>query len=216
MQRVNLAIALAAPTVRAMRWLPYLAASGVGLFMVAAPAFFNPHLRPDDLAVLLRLAGVCAGMGLAFLFDDPAKPSIATMPAPRWLSLGIRGAVGAVAGAAWWAVAVWIARRTLGVDTAGALPVGGLTVEVATVLALSFGFAVLCGQWAPRGITSTAAAPALLVVAVAVALLPDRLAVVVGVGDPRWAAAHRGVLVLLVIGLSLPILPQPSRRRRAK
>ncbi|WP_327008322.1 hypothetical protein OHA72_14330 [Dactylosporangium sp. NBC_01737] len=115
-------LALAWPTLRAARRAPLLGAMAAGLAIVAVPAALPVTFTADNLAVLLRLGMACAAVGLAFLFDDPAKPTIATAPVPAWQGIAVRTVVAATAMTAWWAAAIGVTLAGAEGDTADPLP----------------------------------------------------------------------------------------------
>ena len=222
--RLNLLGALVRPVLQAMRRGPLLGAGCVGLAIVAVPAALDTVLRPDNLATLLRLVALCLAVGVAFVLDDPAKPSTATTPVPAWAAGAIRATAGLLTAAAGWTAAVALTLAGAQEGTGEALPVRDLTLEAAAAAVLAVAFAGLGWARAPRGVSGTVAAPALLVAAAALALLPQRLALLASVEDPAgWAAAHRRFAVLLVaagavavVGLALGALPPRTVRVRRR
>src|SRR5689334_9939865 len=100
-----------------------------GLAIVSVPAAMTVTLTPDNLATLLRLATACAAVGLAFLYDDPAKPTTATAPAPAWHGVAIRTAAGVAVLAAWWAAALAITVAGAQDGTGDLLQLRALTLE---------------------------------------------------------------------------------------
>lgn len=209
-------LAVVWPTLRATRRAPVLGALAAGLAIVAVPAAMTVTLGPDNLAVLLRLGMACAAVGLAFLFDDPAKPSTATVPAPAWHGLAVRTTAAVAAMTVWWA-AVVAATLAGAQDGAGdRLPLPGLTLEAATLGAAAVAAAVVTWRLTPRGIASPAAAPAVLVVLAALAFAPRRAAVFVTVASPDWTAAHQRMAVALAACLVVTAAAAtlPSRPRR--
>ncbi|SNS63661.1 hypothetical protein SAMN05421812_101212 [Asanoa hainanensis] len=84
------------PVLRAARWTPVLAALLVGYAMVGVPAVVSGPSDPATVVILLRLAMLCAGLGVGFLFDDPARPTTSTSPTPAWLPLALRVAGGGI------------------------------------------------------------------------------------------------------------------------
>ena len=99
---VLVAGAMTVPAVRAARWTPLLAALVVGYAMVGVPALVSGASDAPVVVILLRLAVLCAGLGVGFLFDDPARPTTATLPTPGWLPLAARVAAGGIVLAGWW------------------------------------------------------------------------------------------------------------------
>ncbi|WP_433200346.1 hypothetical protein ACQP00_28605 [Dactylosporangium sp. CS-047395] len=211
MGHLTAAVALVRPTVRAMRYGPLLGAAGAGLLVVAVPVVLGVDLGPDDHANLMRLAAVCAAVGLAFVFDDPARPTTVVVPVPGWLPTAIRAMAGAVTFAAWWAVAVAITRDPQ-------LPVGGVTLEVATIGVLALFAAAAVGRWMDRGVGGPVAAPVSLAAALAVAVVPVRPAMFVPATSAAatWARVHDRWAVLLVVvaaGLLVSVVAPGWRSR---
>ena len=209
------------PTLRSTRKTPVLGAMATGLAIVAVPAATTVELNPDNLAVLLRLGAACAAVGLAFLFDDPAKPTTATAPTPDWRGIALRALTAATATATWWAAAVAITRVGAEAGTADRLPLPGLTLEAVTFAAVAITAAVATWRFTPRGIVSPAAAPAVLAVLAALAFVPRRVVVFVPVASPQWDAAHLRLAFLLAACLAattaFAVLPPTLRHftRRA-
>lgn len=203
------------PTLRAARRTPLLGAMAAGLAIVAVAAALPVTLTADNLAVLLRLGMACAAVGLAFLFDDPAKPTIATAPVPAWHGIAVRTLAAAAAMTAWWAAAITITLAGAEGDSADPLPLPGLAVEAAALAAVAVAAAVVAWRFAPRGSASPAAAPAVLVVVGVLAFAPPWAAVFVLVGSPDWTVAHQRLAALLAVcltaaaGAALPL----TRRR---
>lgn len=226
MRWLRLGLAVAAPTARAARRKPFLAAVGVGFAIIAVTSAMSVSLGPDDLITLLRLAAVCAGVGVVFLLDDPAKPTTATTPAPAGLTTAVRVVVALLAASVWWAgtLAVTVAGAQDGVGAQ--IPLRGVTIEAATIVAAALVLAVFGWRSADRGIGSTFAGPALLVTLATVMLLAGRQ-VLAQTTDPRWASIHRGwavslgtLLVAVVLGVTAPHAPEirlgrPALRRTA-
>ncbi|GGN92416.1 ABC transporter [Actinoplanes lobatus] len=188
---------LVLPAARATPWTAFLAAAGVGLTIVAVPAALRVELTAEDLVGLLRAAAVCGALGLAFVLDDPAARTIATVPTPRPLRYAARAGVILPAAAAWWALVLTIT------GAGDVLPLGGVTVEAAALggVALAAG-AVRLRSGDSGGIV---AAPAVLVLVVAASRIPPKLALFVPPGDERWAAAHDRWAVLLAAAVVVSV-----------
>ncbi|MFC5006832.1 hypothetical protein ACFPIJ_54615 [Dactylosporangium cerinum] len=210
-------LAVVLPTLRATRQAPLLGAMAAGLAIVTVPAALSVTLSPDNLATLLRLGVACAAVGLAFLFDDPAKPTTATAPAPAWHGLAIRTTVATVAMALWWAGAIAVTVAGAQEGTGDHLPLPGLTLEAAALAAVAVAAAVVAWRFTPRGVVSPAAAPVVLVVVAALAFAPRWLSVFVSVTSPDWDAAHHRLAVLLACCLAAALAAatlRPTTRRR--
>jgi hypothetical protein len=211
-------VAVVWPTLRATRRAPLLGAMATGLAIVAVPAVMTVTLSPDNLAVLLRLGAACAAVGLAFLFDDPAKPTTATAPTPAWLGIAVRTAAAVAAMGAWWAAAIAVTVAGAEGGAADNLPLPGLTLEAAALGAVARAAAVVAWRLTPRGIVSPAAAPVVLVVLAALAFAPRRFVVFVSVVSPEWGAAHQRLGILLACCLAAAVaaaMPSRARRRSA-
>ncbi|MBW6434805.1 hypothetical protein KZ829_13760 [Actinoplanes hulinensis] len=196
------------PAARATPWTAFLAAAGVGLAIVAVPAVLRVELTAEDLVGLLRAAAVCGALGLAFLLDDPAARTVATVPTPRPLRYAARAGVILPAAAAWWALVLTIT------GDGALLPLGGVTVEAAALggVALAVG-AVRLRSGDNGGIV---AAPAVLVLVIAASRIPPDLALYVPPGDERWAAAHDrwAVLLAAAVAVSVWAVAEPVRQGR--
>lgn len=212
-------LAVVWPTLRATRQLPLLGAMAAGTAIVAVPAALTVTLSPDNLTVLLRLGMACAAVGLAFLFDDPAKPSTTTAPVPAWHGIAVRTAAAGVAMAGWWAAAVSITLAGAQGGTGDRLPLAGLALEAAALGAVAVAVAVIAWRLTPRGVVSPTAAPAVLVVLAALVFVPSHLVMFGSVASPDWDAAHRRLAVLLACclaaALAAALLPPGARRRTA-
>jgi hypothetical protein len=215
MVRVLAAVTL--PALRATQWWPFLAAMLVGYAMVALPAVVGGPSTPSLVVILLRLAVLCAGLGVGFLFDDPARSTTATTPVPAWVPLAARVTAGAIAAAGWWLATLATGRAAAG-EAAVALPRGDLTLEAGTVLAAATAVATLIWRRAPRGVVGLVAAPGLLAVVFAVTLLPDRVKLLVDLDGSVWADAHDRWAFVLVVAAATTLVaatwaPRPLRRR---
>ncbi|MFG1927904.1 hypothetical protein [Cryptosporangium sp. NPDC048952] len=191
-------IALAVPIVRAARTGPFLLACAAGWLLLAVPAALSTAIDPDSLTLQLRLATVCAAIGAVFVFDDPAKPTTLVVPGRAWLRTTLRVALAVVVAALWWMVAVAIVLVGAEESIGDELRLAGTTLESATIIAVALVLGVTGYRLAERGVGSTVAAPTVLVVVGALALLPRSIALFVGVTDPRWSSVHGqwGVLLL--------------------
>ncbi|MFJ9543083.1 ABC transporter [Streptomyces sp. NPDC101225] len=203
---------LAPPAWRALPWRAPAAGAGLGLLIVGAPRLAGG--TPDSwLALtLLRAAILAHALGLAFLLDDPARHTTATVPVRRALRTVLRLAPVVPVTALWWTAALLLVPERV------RPPVGALTLEAAAtcVLALAAGAAAVRLTDAPAPGPSVAAA-FLFTAVVAPLLLPGRWALLVPVGDERWAAAHHRWAAVLVGAAVLwgLCLPEPLRRRAA-
>lgn len=210
----RLMTALAAPTCRAVPWLPLLGGAVVGLGIAAVPAAFSVVLQPADVATLLRVAAVAGALGVAFVLDDPAAQVVAVTPVRRLVRYGFRVLAVLPFAALWWAGLIALTSR---VNAAG-LPLAGLTLEAATLLAAALALAAVGMRVGSEDAGSVLAVPALVAVVSAVALLPGPAAFFVSPQDPRWARVHVGWAVLLLVAVFAGTFaahePRPGRRGR--
>jgi hypothetical protein len=211
-RRAPVLAAVAVPAVRAGLWSPVLAAMLVGYAMVGLPAVITGPSTPNLVVILLRLAALCAGLGVGFAFDDPARPTTATTPAAAWLPLAARVTALAVAATAWWWATLATGMAAAG-DAAAALPGRDLTLEAAAVLVGAAAVASVIWRRAPRGVVGLVAAPAFLVVAVVVTLLPDHVKLLAGLDGSAWDAAHDRWLVALALGAVTALVAATWRPR---
>ena len=199
---------LAPALLRSVRWQP-VAVAAVGA--AALLGVRRDHLaEPSEALVLLRLVGLLLAVGLAFALDDPCRLTVAGAPTPRWWRVAVQVLVALVpAGVVWLAVLGWATQRA-GAD----LPVAALSLEAATLAALSLaGAAGLAGA---TGLPDPGAVvgPVLLVGGLLAAGLPEPVALLVAPG-PDWRAGHERWAVLLVAGLAVLALAvrDPASRR---
>ena len=197
--------AMTVPAVRAARWTPLLAALVVGYAMVGVPALVSGASDAPVVVILLRLAVLCAGLGVGFLFDDPARPTTATLPTPGWLPLAARVAAGGVVLAGWWWGTLVTAKAAAG-PGAATLPGRDLTLEAATVVAVVLAVAALIWRRAASGTVGVVAVPAFLVVVFLVALLPHRVALLVPFEPSVWAAAHDRWAAVLILAAAVTLV----------
>jgi hypothetical protein len=216
------AAALLRPTARATAWIPLLVAAALGTAIVAVPVVAGLELTPNDVANLLRFAAVFAGLGAAFLLDDPAASTTSVVPAPRPLRQAVRLAVAVPVLAAWWGALCWTTVAGVQPGTAPAWLLRGLTVEAAAVAAVAFALASAALRRLPDGAAGVVAAPALLAATVSATALPASIGLLVPPGDGpgagRWNAAHRWWWALTTVAVLVGIWTSrdlTSRRIRA-
>ncbi|MFG2793868.1 ABC transporter [Streptomyces sp. NPDC048419] len=201
---------LALPVLRALPWRAQAAGAGLGLLIAGASRLAGGTPDAPLALTLLRTAILAHALGLAFLLDDPARHTTATVPTRRALRTALRLALVAPVTALWWTAALLL------VPSQVRPPVGALTLEAAAacVLALAAGAVAVRLTDAPVPGPSVAAA-FLFTAVVTPLLLPDRWDLLVPLGDERWGAAHErwawvpaGAAVLWAL-----CLPEPVRRR---
>lgn len=199
MTRARHVARLAAATLRAISWLPLLAAGALGLVLL---------LLGEPTITRLRLVAVALCAGTAFALDDPAAETLASSPTTLLVRRLVRVALVLPVVAALWALLV----------AAGGQPAdAALALELAALLAVALTATAVAARFAPDGRGALAAAPALLVLLAAAAIaLPDRWTLLAwGPADPHWAGAHgRWALVLVLALLALlQVSRDPARRR---
>ncbi|MEV5353362.1 ABC transporter [Streptomyces sp. NPDC052693] len=199
---------LVVPVFRAMPWGAVGASAAAGLLLAALTRSGETGER---LALpLLRAAVLAFALGLAFLLDDPARHTTATVPTPRPLRVALRVALVAPAAAAWWTVALLL------VPPGVRPPVGDLTLEAgaASVLAVT-GAAALIRRTETARPGLPVAGGFLTTAVLAVLLWPDRWALFVPVEDERWPAAHdRWAVVLTGAAVTAALCTTEPLRRR--
>jgi hypothetical protein len=202
--------AMVPPVARALPWLPLAVGGVAGLLLAAVPRMSSGE--PDGwlALLLLRVAALVFGLGLAFLMDDPARHTTAAVPVRRAVRAGLRVALVAPVAVVWWTAALLLIPE--GVRP----PLGDMTLEAAaiTALALAGGAAAVRFRDEPEPGRSTAAA--LLVTGLVAPLLPDGWTLFVQLNADRWDEAHQTWAWLLTGALLVwaMCLPEPLRRRR--
>ncbi|GFJ95661.1 hypothetical protein [Phytohabitans rumicis] len=144
---------LLARTARAMSWLPFLVAAGFGIAIAAVPAAMSVALSDEDLIRLLRVAAVCGALGVAFLLDDPAARSLATVPVPRIVRHAVRAALALAAAGLWWAAVLAITVGGAEHGVGATLPLWDASVEAAALA----GVGLVCAAVRVRGARRAAA-----------------------------------------------------------
>lgn len=193
---------LVRPTALAVRWRPLLAGAVLGPAVVLVPELSTDKLTVTHLTNLARLAVIGVALGAAFLLDDPAARSTPTVPTSRLARNLVRVALAGPVVASWWALTVRAVRTTGHHPVAADLPVAGLTLEAAALVAVALALAALAQRRTDDGNTGVVAAPALLMLVAVAWLLPYPVELVVDPGDPQWTASHHrwvGVLALAVV-----------------
>lgn len=198
MTRLRQAGLLVGPSLRTVAWPALVPAALLGLAILQLDG---------DRVVLLRLAAVALCVAAAFALDDPAAETTAAAPAPLLFRRALRLAlVLPLVGVAW----------ALLLGAGGPVPEGGLTLELAAMLAFALAASAWAAAYVADGRGGLAAAPVLLVALAAAAIaLPERWTLFAGAADPRWTAAHArwtAVLVLALLAL-LAASVDPGRPR---
>lgn len=200
--------ALIRPTARALPRGPLLAGAVTGLLVAALPRLLPDARTPETGAVLLRVSALAMALGLAFLLDDPSRPTTETTPAGRPLRVHLRAALLAPLAALAWSAALLLLPRD------ARPPLAGLTLEAVTLTATALALAAATVRTSAEPEPGRAAAAGLLALVVAGMLLPDRWGLFVAPDSPQWAAAHgrwAAVLAAAVLVWAVSV-PEPLRR----
>lgn len=185
--RMGQVFALVRPTVHAMGWGPPLWATAPALAYVAAEA---PGSFVDYRVQVLRIGALLLCMGAAFILDDATEDTIGYVSTPLVVRRVLRVLLVLPTFTLGWTALVHLAGDVAKRD-GGPLPVGDLTLEVATLLLIAMVAACLGARFTSDRLGGVVAAPVLLACAgVAMFLPPDRRPLLGSVSDPRWDHVH--------------------------
>ncbi|MFD7813285.1 ABC transporter [Streptomyces sp. NPDC059785] len=204
---------LARPVSRTVPWAAIVAGGTLGLLLAWIPRGLVGEADARLCLTFLRAAMLTFALGLAFLFDDPARHTTAAVPARRPVRAGLRVALAAPVAAVWWAAAVAL------IPAGGRPPVGAVTLEAAAVAVLALAVAAAGVRFSDEARPGARASVTLLVVAVAAQLLvPDRWSPFVTVDDDRWSAAHHQWAALLAASVLAwaAAVREPHRHHRIR
>jgi hypothetical protein len=209
--RARQARLLIAPTARAMAWAPMMIASGIALAVVG-----NDLRRTTDpfLATMsLRNAALALAAGAAFVLDDPAAPTIESVPPSAMFRRAVRvGLLVCSVAPVWAALVIASAMRAPGV------PVAALTLETAATVSFVVTVAAVMIK-SGRLVVGALVVPMVLVFRMAGERLPDRWTLFGGFpGSDLWIEAHQHwvwFLALSLVTLAASTL-DPARRRRLR
>jgi hypothetical protein len=218
--RSKQAFLLVRPTARTIRWAALLGgAAGAQLILWTAKGELSKggeiHLLP------IRIAAVVLCLGAAFILDDDAGATVEPAVASLIVRRGVRLALTVPLVWAAWGAALRTAASLAasGARTAPAaprsVPVFGLTVEAAALLAVTLAAGAVATRALGHGRGGIAAGPTLL----AFVLITQGFGrywplFLGGSEDPGWAAAHvRWALILAAATLVLAVCSlDPARR----
>jgi hypothetical protein len=189
---------LLAPTWRTVPWPALGAGGGLGLLLVVLTAALSSSLGAPTWANLLRAAAVAGALGTAFLLDDPARHTTAAVPVPRPARQGLRVLLVLPAVALWWTAVVLVGR-----SEEAALPLAGLTVEAAALLALPVAVGAVALRRSGAVAVSPVAGPAALVALVGAAMTRGEWILLPPPGHERWTEAHRMWALVLVAAVAV-------------
>jgi len=152
-----------------MRLMPLAGSSALSLLILWL-MLRHPVRDPARLVEPLSLVAIVLGLGFAFIFDDPARDSIAHAPTSLLLRRALRFAVSASIVVVVWAgvlLASWLrAHRSL--------PIGTPTLYLVTALVFVGAVACATGQATKEGPGGIAGGPMLLLLIGASRVLPAR------------------------------------------
>jgi hypothetical protein len=121
------ALLLVRPLVRAVPWVPLIAATALSA-LALLPALLTTTSAPAAQVWGLRIAAVLLGAGASFALVDQMAPMTMT-PTPRWLRQWLRTAIGLVPATAVWLGLYLVAAASM--PAGQSLPFGDLAVEAA-------------------------------------------------------------------------------------
>jgi len=202
---------LIAPTARAMAWAPAAIAAGIALAIVG-----NDLRRTTDpfLATMsLRNAALALAAGAAFVLDDPAAPTIESLPPSAMFRRAVRvGLLVCSVLPVWTTLAIASSMRAPGV------PVAALTLETAATVAFVVTAAAVMIKTG-RLVVGALVVPMALVFRMIGERLPDRWTLFGGFpGTNLWTEAHQhwGSFLVLSLAVLLVSTLDPARRRRLR
>jgi hypothetical protein len=189
---------LAPALLRSVRWQPTVAAAAIATMVLAVR---RDHLGQSAQAVLvLRVVALLLAVGMAFALDDRSRRTVQSVPSPAWWRAAGQASVALVPAVVAWVAAVgWVSTRT------GDLPVLGLSLEAAALVAVGLALAAGLVRWRDVLDPGTVAGPVLVVSALMIEQLPERFALVVGPG-PDWTAAHLRWAALMAAAAAVTLL----------
>ncbi|MBN0045135.1 ABC transporter [Streptomyces actuosus] len=185
--------------------------AGVALGLLVAAL---PRLLPDTESqlfglALLRATALAFALGLAFLLDDPARPTTETVPTGQPVRTWLRAALALPAAALGWCAALLL------VPQAARPPLGDVTAEAAALTATALALAAAAARRTSETQPGRIAVQALPVLVVVGLLLPERWGLFVAPGSPEWDAAHHRWAAVLLVALVVwtASVREPIRRR---
>lgn len=185
--RMRQAFQLLQPTARAMSWHPPLWAGALGLAYVAKEA---PGAYIGHRILVLRVAVLLLCMGTAFVLDDPTEETIGHVPTPLVMRRTLRVVLVLPLVSTMWFVMSRVAG-TVPAREGGPMPIGDLTIEAATLLAIALTSACVGAKLTADRLGGIVAAPAVFaLIGIAMFLPPDQRMILGSPADARWEDAH--------------------------
>ncbi|MER6127056.1 ABC transporter [Streptomyces sp. NPDC001795] len=204
--------ALLPPVWRTLPWRVLGAAGGLGPVLAGAGRLMPRAGGTTHGLMVLRTGALALALGLAFLLDDPARHTTAVVPTRRVVRTGLRMALVAPLAALSWTAALLLVPGEM------RPPVGAVTLEVATLIALALTGAMAAVRFTDEPRPGGAVTVSLLAGTVFALLLPGRWELFSEVDASDWAAAHQrwAALLTLTLPVGAALLPEPIRRYRAR
>jgi hypothetical protein len=204
--------ALAAPTARAVKWVPMVLSLTAGLALLILNIAARDHIQSAQLLPGVRMCAVFGALSVAFLFDDAAATITAAAPVSLSVRRAVRVALALPVLGCWWAAVLAICAS---LAPQADLPVGALLLEGAALTAVTLALSAVCGRWVPEQLGGVAAAPGLLVAAGLANALPAPVEMFTVPDSPAWAASHYRWAGVLVVACAAVVLASwlPAGRR---
>lgn len=195
-------------TVRGTPWIPWLPVSALVGFIAWSVGQFPPDFASRQLYT--RAGLLVAGLGLAFVFDDPAAETTDPSPSPLRLRRTIRAATGLLV---WLILAAWLLiTSSQGMDPVLVAspehgleqPIGRLLLEASTMAVWGLAIASLVAKrWDDE--PGKIASAALLALYAASWAIPERWKPWAHPTDTRWETALPWWWLALVVGLLVAV-----------
>lgn len=189
---------LAPHLARSSRKAPVLLCGVLAVALAVLPLMASYQLEIPYAVTLIRVVAVTAALGVAFALDDSASATTQVTPTSRRLVHLTRIMLSALPMVSVWTAAFLLCRMAVPANARQYLPVGGLALEAAALMATTLALAavaVTVSATTHGGLTATSG---LLLATTAMTLLPDGLQPFAGIESTRWDTSRWFWLVLLV------------------
>ncbi|MFJ8335456.1 ABC transporter [Streptomyces sp. NPDC094437] len=204
-------LALTPFTLRVLPWRLLAVTAGPGPLLAAVPRVTDTAPSPWQTVNLLRAAALLYALGLAFVLDDPARHTTATVPTGRALRTWLRLALVAPLTVVWWAATL------LAVPGEFRPPVGDVTLEAGAACAVALAGAAVAVRLSQASRPGRQVASAVLLTALLTPLfLPDDWPLFPAPGAPEWPPAHTHwtyILTTTTLILTRYTAERPPHRR---
>lgn len=167
---------------RTVPWRALGAGAAAGLVLAGTARLFPEAFTPWLALNALRAAALAFALGLAFLLDDPARRTTATVPVRRPVRQALRMAWVVPFAGLFWTTAVLLVPSEL------RPPVGAVTLEAGAAWALALAGSAAWIRRSEEPEPGVGVGAGLLTVGVLATLFVPGL--FVGAEDPGWGAAH--------------------------